>query len=34
VDYCHFNAKNVIQKMSITPAEKISTTPPTPPPEP
>jgi hypothetical protein len=33
VDYCHYNAKNVVQKMSVTPADKISSTPPPPPPE-
>ena len=27
IDYCHFNAKNVVQKMSVTSAEKASSTP-------
>jgi len=34
VDSCHFNAKNAIQKMSLTSAERIHSTPPLPPPEP
>jgi len=34
VDSCHFNAKNVVQKMSVTSREKALTTPPSPPPEP
>ena len=33
VDYCHYNAKSVVQKMSVTPADKILSTPPPPPPE-
>ena len=33
VDYCHYNAKYVVQKMSVTPADKILSTPPPPPPE-
>ena len=28
VDSCHFNAKHVVQKMSLTPFEKIGTVPP------
>ena len=34
VDSCHFNAKNVVQKMSVTSPEKALITPPPPPPEP
>jgi len=34
VDSCHFNAKNAVQKMSITSREKAARTPPPPPPEP
>jgi len=34
VDYCHYNAKNVVQKMGVTSAEKARITPPLPPPEP
>jgi len=33
VDYCHYKAKYVVQKMSVTPADKILSTPPPPPPE-
>ena len=34
VDSCHFNAKNVVQKMSVTSREKAASTPLPPPPEP
>jgi len=34
VDACHFNAKNVAQKLSVTSAEKAATTPLPPPPKP
>ena len=34
VDSCHYNAKNVVQKLSVTSREKAPTTPLPPPPEP